>query len=57
MSPKKIQGSFVALNLFFAALNLLILLSGTGNFFTVLVLAINLFGAKVCYDGYKRSSY
>jgi hypothetical protein len=56
MSPKNIQLTFVVLNLFFAALNAALLFVGP-NLFTLFVIAINLFGAKVCWDGYKRSTY
>lgn len=57
MSPKKIQLSFTVLNLFMAVLNSAFLLVGLGSMITLLVIPFSLFAAKVCWDGYKRSSY
>ena len=56
MSEKNIQLGFVAANLLFASIQLAFILMGTATLFTVFVLVLNLFAAKVCYDGARRSA-
>jgi hypothetical protein len=56
MTPKNVQLSFMVANLLFVLMNFTFIVTGHATWFTVLVILINLYAAKVCYDGYKRSS-
>lgn len=55
MNPKNGALLSMVLNLAFAGMNLAFIVLGMATWFTVVVLLINLYCAKVCYDGYKRS--
>lgn len=56
MSPKKTQFVFFLLNVVFAVLGTLQIVAGVSNPFSVFVTILNVYCAKVCYNGYKRST-
>ncbi len=56
MTPKKQFLFAMLLNLAFVAMNLSFIVAGIANWFTVVAALINLFFAKLAYDGYQRSS-
>lgn len=55
MNPKKLQFTFFLLNVVFALIGTLQIVAGVSNPFSVFVTILNVYCAKVCYDGYKRT--